>query len=326
MAGKDLTIATFNVENLDDADPVWKERLKVLRPMLARIGADVLLLQEVHALGALDDLLKGTEYATYERVHTKTKSGKPYAKRNLVILSRFPIRASKQYLQELVPAPTWTKVTASPAESGPKPVEWERPILHAEIELRQGTVLHAIVVHLKSMNPTPIKGQQDPQKYWLWRSHGGWAEGYYLSDVKRVGQALEARVLVDTLFERDGEGAWIAVGGDFNAEVGSVPFKAVVGSVEDTQNPALRATVLVPCEYNVPPDQRYSLLHHGRGNMLDHVLVSQALYPHWVGTSIYNEVLHDESQAFSTEEKFPESDHAPVVARFRAPDRAEAPP
>ena len=42
MATKDLTIATFSVENVDDAVPVWEERLKMLSPMLLRVGADVL--------------------------------------------------------------------------------------------------------------------------------------------------------------------------------------------------------------------------------------------------------------------------------------------
>ena len=77
---------------------------------------------------------------------------------------------------------------------------------------------------------------------------------------------------------------------------------------------------MFPCELNVPSTQRYSLIHHGTGSMLDHVIVSKALYPYWVGTSIYNEVLQDESIAFATDVKFPESDHAPVVARFQLPD------
>ena len=34
------------------------------------------------------------------------------------------------------------------------------------------------------------------------------------------------------------------------------------------------------------------------------------------GTEIHNEVLPDESGAFRTDVKFPESDHAPVVADF----------
>jgi exonuclease III len=57
--------------------------------------------------------------------------------------------------------------------------------------------------------------------------------------------------------------------------------------------------------------------------MLDHVLVSQALYPDWIETDIFNEVLHDESLAFATDVTFPESDHAPVVTRFRSHHEAK---
>ncbi|UCG68815.1 MAG: endonuclease, partial [Thermoplasmata archaeon] len=101
---------------------------------------------------------------------------------------------------------------------------------------------------------------------------------------------------------------------------GSVPFKAIVGSVQDTQNPDIRDRVMIPCEYNVPPQQRYSLFHHGKGNMLDHLVVSQGLFPYWMETSIYNEILPDESLAYATDKKFPESDHAPVIAHFQVPD------
>ena len=34
------------------------------------------------------------------------------------------------------------------------------------------------------------------------------------------------------------------------------------------------------------------------------------------GSEIHNEILHDESAAFAIERKYPESDHAPVVATF----------
>ncbi len=126
--------------------------------------------------------------------------------------------------------------------------------------------------------------------------------------------------MAERIFQEEGEDALIVIGGNFNAEIDSVPFKAIVGSVEDTQNGDLRTSVLIPCEYNVPPAQRYSLFHHGKGNMLDHVVVSQAFYPYWVETAIFNEVLPDESLRFADDEKFPEADHAPVVARFEVPD------
>ena len=75
----------------------------------------------------------------------------------------------------------------------------------------------------------------------------------------------------------------------------------------------------LPCEYNVPRDQRYSLLYHREGSMLDHVLVSNTFYPYWSETNIFNELLPDESEAFASD-IFPDSDHAPLVTRFLVPD------
>lgn len=50
--------------------------------------------------------------------------------------------------------------------------------------------------------------------------------------------------------------------------------------------------------------------------MIDHILVSRALLRHFRGAEIHNEALPDESGAFRTDVKYPESDHAPVVAEL----------
>jgi hypothetical protein len=50
--------------------------------------------------------------------------------------------------------------------------------------------------------------------------------------------------------------------------------------------------------------------------MLDHMLITRNLLASYRGTEIHNELLHDESAAFAIEAKFPESDHAPMVATF----------
>jgi exonuclease III len=53
--------------------------------------------------------------------------------------------------------------------------------------------------------------------------------------------------------------------------------------------------------------------------MLDHMLVTRDLLAFYRGSEIHNELLHDESAAFAVDKKFPESDHAPVVATFEIP-------
>ncbi|MDD2340819.1 MAG: hypothetical protein PHG79_11430 [Methanosarcina sp.] len=56
--------------------------------------------------------------------------------------------------------------------------------------------------------------------------------------------------------------------------------------------------------------------------MLDHLLVSRGMLAFYKGSEVYNELLHDESVAYATETKFPESDHVPIVAEFELPDES----
>lgn len=48
---------------------------------------------------------------------------------------------------------------------------------------------------------------------------------------------------MSNFFKKDFQ-ALIVIGGDFNADADSVPFKTIVGSVEETNNPELRPTVM----------------------------------------------------------------------------------
>ncbi len=321
-----VRIATWNLENFDDKpgeEPTLAARIAVMRPQLVRLRADVLVLQEVNGqeqpgaprrLRALEDLLRATPYEGFTIVSTRTQAGPPYDVRNLVIATRFEVAEVVQRRNGQV-QPVYRKVTASPPEPEAKPLEWERPILYAKLRVG-GRVLHLLDLHLKSRIPTDIAGQK--LDAYTWRTASGWAEGYFISSMKRVGQALEARMLVDEIFGAEPD-AWISVCGDFNSDSDEVPVTALRGPVEETGNPALGARVLVPCENTIPEPSRYSLLHLGRGEMLDHLLVSRPLLAFYRGAEIQNEVLPDESGAFRTDVKFPEPDHAPVVAEFALP-------
>ncbi|MGR8981514.1 MAG: endonuclease/exonuclease/phosphatase family protein [Gammaproteobacteria bacterium] len=325
-----LRIATFNLENLDDKPgqkPTLDERIALMRPQFLRLNADILCLQEVNGqeaageprrLLALVKLLADTPYSGYQQVSTMTESSmQVYDERNLVILSRFEITDYHQYLHDFALAPRYQKVTAKPPETEAKAVSWERPILHAKIKLDDTWALDLINVHLKSRLPSDIPGQKIDQ--YTWKTASAWAEGFFLSSMKRVGQALETRMLIDQLFDAD-ENALIVVCGDFNADLDEVPMQAIRGDVENTGNDKLARRVMVPCERTIPEPARFSLIHQGQGEMIDHLLISRSLLTHYRGSEIHNELLHDESVAFGTDVKFPESDHASVIAEFELPD------
>ncbi|MCC7252508.1 endonuclease/exonuclease/phosphatase family protein, partial [Hyphomicrobium sp.] len=130
-----MRVATFNIESLDA--PV-APRAGVLRPMLERLDADIVCLQEVNAqhvpgsrdrvFAALDELMKGTRYEQFDRAATHlTGRAGPADVHNLVTLSRFPIRTSRQILHDLV-APIETRlVTSAAAQTGEMPIKFDRP-------------------------------------------------------------------------------------------------------------------------------------------------------------------------------------------------------
>jgi endonuclease/exonuclease/phosphatase family metal-dependent hydrolase len=320
-----LRIATFNVENFDETAPgerpTLAERIELMRPQLLRLGADIACFQEVNGqerpgekrdVLALQQLLAGTKLSGATLVSTRTATGEVYDERNLVVASLFPVLASEQIKNKLVSELSYRRITAVPPDEVAVPVTMERPILHVQLGLSDGP-LHVIDVHLKSKIPTDIPGQKVDG--YTWRSTDAWAEGSFLSSMKRMAQALEVRRLVDQILDDDPD-ARIVVAGDFNAAPDEVPVMAIRGDVESTGNPDLVRRVLVPIEQSIPTSSRYTLFHQGRGEMLDHMLVTRNLLAYYRGSEIHNEVLHDESAAFAGDQKFPESDHAPVVATF----------
>lgn len=337
-----LRVATFNLENFDETPPgqtpSLDDRITLMRPQIVRLRADVVCFQEAHgqeregqprALHALRALLTDTTLvgATLVSTHPGDTpgpavldgTGAVYNERNLVVATGLPVVAHEQLRNDLVAAPTYTRLTAVPPSAEPISIAVERPILHVEVDLTPafGAAaghLHVINVHLKSKIPTDIPGQKIDT--YTWKTADAWAEGFFLSSLKRMSQALEVRRLIDQILDADPD-AKIVVAGDFNSEPDDVPVLAIRGNVEDTGNPALAGRVLVPVEQTISEQARYTLFHQGRGQMLDHLLITRNLLAHYRGSEIHNEVLHDESIAFGTDTKFPESDHAPVVATFQ---------
>ena len=321
-----MRLATFNLESLDlppRAPRPLPERAAVLRPALERLRADVVCLQEVNGqhvaggsdrvLAALDTLLEGTPYATFHRAATTAPGGHGVADvHNLVTLSRFPIVATREVRHHLLPPASVTLVTADPPGVGPVQVGFDRPLLVCDIDVG-GTGLTVINLHLRAPLAALVPGQKLAP--FVWRSVAGWAEGTYLAGLKRTGQALELRLVLDQLLGETPD-RLIAVAGDFNAEDHETPLRIVVGAEEDTGNGALAARALALLDRGLPEDRRFSILHHGRPQMVDHILVSRALLGRFKSIEVHNETLGDELVGYAKVDRPPGSYHAAVVATF----------
>ncbi len=322
-----MRIASFNVENLTDApnaEAPLAARLGVLRPQFERLAADILCLQEVDAtkkgtrgkrtLTALNQLLAETRYRDYHVACTvNEKSDGPRDKHNLVVLSRWPIRSQAQYRNDCVHAPDYQRATSEPPDTTPLSVEWDRPILHVEIELPNGKGLHLLNMHLRAPLAAQIPGQKIGS--FAWKSTAAWAEGYFLAAVKRSGQALEARIVIDRIFDADPT-ALVAVAGDFNAEERETPLRIVMGGQEDTRNGRLANRSLVLLEHTLPEHRRFTVIHSGHHHMLDHLIVSRQLLSRYRDIEVHNEGLGDELIAYTSVDAAPDSFHAPIVATF----------
>jgi endonuclease/exonuclease/phosphatase family metal-dependent hydrolase len=317
---------------LDDGpalDPPLAERLEILRPQLLRLKADVVCLQEVNAqrtaprtprtLAALDRLIAETPYADFHRAAgSSAEAGALSDKHNLVILSRYPLGDVEVIRHGLVPPAEYRIVTASPASPDSQAIAWDRPILKAAVELPGGRRLHVVNLHLRSPLAAPVAGQKEDS--FTWRRTTAWAEGFFMATVKRAGQALEARLTVDRVFDAEPD-ALIAVCGDFNAEERETPLRILRADVEDTGNGRLAGRVLIPMDNTIPESHRFSVIHQGHRVMLDHVLISRRLLEFYRHVEIHNEALGDEAVAYSSIRHSPESYHAPVVAEFELPER-----
>ena len=89
---------------------------------------------------------------------------------------------------------------------------------------------------------------------------------------------------------------------------------AVAG--ENTATCALAGRVMVPVELSLAADRRFTVIHQGRREMLDHIMVSRALLGHFQISDIHNEALTDELVGYAAVTASPVSYHAPVVAVF----------
>jgi endonuclease/exonuclease/phosphatase family metal-dependent hydrolase len=313
-------LATFNLEHLDwsAGNPeLFARRCSALRPVLDALDADILCLQEIdaqkrHKHGprdylALDYLLEGGRYAGFHRAVTRRpETGAPADVHNLAILSRWPIVAIRQIHHDYAPHWDWPPPCENGVAPPPVPIIWDRPLLYAAI-VAPGGLLHVINLHLRAPRPAPVSTARGTG------SSRSRIEGQFVAALKRTGQALEARLFVETLFDAN-PAARIAVCGDFNADVHETPTRLLRGGADDeTDDPR----TLIALETRVAPERRHTVIHAGRHVLLDHLLASPTLAAGWRETQILNDGLADEAL---TEGPVEGSLHAPVVVSFVASD------
>jgi endonuclease/exonuclease/phosphatase family metal-dependent hydrolase len=319
-----LRLATYNIESFGgDSQPIpLAARVANLRPKLEALDADVLCLQEVNAerrskhgpreLGALDALLSGTRYATYERVTTHRDGGGPFDVHNLVVVSRFPVEASAQHLHDGV-RPIESEIVRGMAPAERLAIGWDRPALEAALSLPDGRTLHVFDVHLRAPIAAAIAGQKLSGS--SWRSTQGWAEGFFAAAVKRAGQALEVRLRIDRLFDDD-PCALVILAGDLNADPSESAPRILSADEADTGSASLASRRLLPLLDVVPEARRFTSRYRGRACQPDHVLGSPRIAEGLVSATIANDDVEDGWDVGLASRPVEGSLHAPAVVEI----------
>lgn len=307
----ELRLATFNLENLgtrpgEEPRDDWLTRHReALRGVLRRLDADAIAFQELLDPALLEPLLEGLGYphrVVSARAESPLLTG---------VFSRYPLRDPRPVAGGARVALVDDKTGMAVCVEGP----FSRPALHVLWDA-PGLAVALLVVHWKSKIPsfTPFRRKEGEP----WASLGDVGEARLLTEIKRLAQAVELRRAVDRVLADDPL-ARVVVLGDFNDFLESEALRIVRGDARACRSPSLWERELLPCELSIPPGLRFSQIYRGYPEMLDHILISRSLLPHFAGARVLNEFLRDAEEGpepgLSAD---PGSDHAPLVATFRA--------
>jgi len=308
----EVRLATFNLENLgirpEEASPRaqrWLEfHIESLRATIRHLDADALAFQELLDPELLPVVAEGMGYrhvVVGERASSPLLCG---------VVSRHPLSDARSVASgadiSILDSKSGIEVTVRGAFSrGALQVQCDFP----------GLACALFVVHWKSKLPsfTPLRRPEGEP----WESFGDAGEGRLVTEAKRLAQAVQIRRLVDRALERDVE-AKLAVLGDFNDLLESEGVRIVQGDARACSSPSLAARELCACELSIPEERRFTQIYRGRREMLDHILLSPGLVPHFTGAQIFNESLREASEGGEDDFQDPGSDHAPFVITLRS--------
>jgi len=297
-----LTLATFNVKDLFDAtDDASRahldEKLACLSRVLERANADVVGLQEVGSADVVRLLATRAPSLGYGEPIMGTVDARGIG---CAVLARVPVLASRVHTSPALPFPAF--VEGDPPPFGDR-IPLRRGIVHVRIDAGAIGAIDLFVAHFKSNRALPLKDARGEAI--APRTGRDFAEGHVRSATWRAAEALFVRGLVDDVCVED-PARHVVVAGDLNDHASSQVVRVVSGGGENA---------LVPCADAMPEAARYSILHQGAKQQIDHILTTQALRKRLQSARFLNEELRDHG-TFANDVALPDSDHAAFVVTF----------
>ena len=214
---------------------------------------------------------------------------------NLAVLTRLPVLEEHNVRHSFVEPLQFRRHTALPPDNAAVPLMWDRPLQHLLLALPDGRHLHLFNVHLRAPLAAAVPGQKAGP--FAWKTVSGWAEGFFAAAAKRAGQALRLRDWRSSACSAPSWTPALQFAATLTRKTTTPRSRLACAGEDDTGSGHLAGRVLTPVERTLPADRRFTVLHHGRPQMLI-ILGSRALFADFVGVEIHNEMLEDELVAY----------------------------
>ncbi|MEO1328577.1 MAG: endonuclease/exonuclease/phosphatase family protein [Pseudomonadota bacterium] len=337
---RSFSVTTFNLYNLNepglriyrDADG-WSEaeyRRKIAwsRRLVRALDADVFGFQELWHKDSLKEILDISALSDYEPLAPDDATGKKIVCAAAVrreILASDPewITAFPPHVVEALRSEGRSE-EVEVQQTGPIAIKidtFSRPVLCFQIQPHEDKEpISVYVAHFKSRSPTEIRDEDwyDADK------HSGIAKpvGYFLSSARREAEATALKAIIDAQIRKTDTP--VIVLGDLNDTSDTSTLNILTGqpnylrpnSQGGSDVDLYAVDVMEDVGAQGPVDPTY--LFRGKPGILDHILVSQELYPNSrrrVWTFDRREVLNDHINE-TQKGKDGQGDHGVVSATF----------
>lgn len=310
-----IRIGTWNIENLfrpgedgPSGQDKYDAKLDGLAATVTDLAPDVLAVQEVGDPTALDDLVARLEGSWHTALADPDARG---------IRVGFISKRALTKIEQIADFPDLLAPVQTD-DDGETIDAMGRPALRARIRAG-GISIDVISTHLKSKLLTYPGGRFSP------RDEGERARYAVYALHRRAAEASAVRQGVDALLEGDGENRAVVLAGDLNDEPQAATTQILLGPGgseiatpgydQPDQGDGHRLWNLAPL---IPEDQRYSRVYRGRGELIDHLLVSAAIVEKVTEVTTGTGPTPSITDNPNARRDEPQSDHRPVVATLDA--------
>jgi endonuclease/exonuclease/phosphatase family metal-dependent hydrolase len=318
-----FTLMTWNVENLfrpgsgGSSGPrdqgTYEAKLAYLTSVIGGVRPDVITLQEVGGVDALEDLRARVADTTAFSFGHVAVSKHPDARGiRVALLSRAPLHDVRQIVD--FPPLGLDRV---PDVDGGFLTRLGRGALQATVRLDgagSGHEIRVLTTHLKSKLLTFPNGRRFPE------DEDERARGVGFALMRRTGEAVALRVHLNAAMTAEPTVPTV-LAGDLNDEAEAVTTGLLSGPEDgDVQRPDQGDQVrLYNLADRLPPARRYSRLFRKRRELIDHLLISRELVFDLRQVDSLVEGLESIDESVRSRRDAVVPDHAPLFARFDLP-------